>query len=84
MRQKKTFPIIYYVFAIYMSTLILGSTAISLSSSNFSAGIKLVRNLCYVIFVIKIALDLKQNSKITYRMIVIRSTFFAYISFYQK
>lgn len=82
MKQKKTLPIIYYIFAIYMSTLILGSTAMSLYSSTVSAGIKLVRNLCYVIFVIKIGLDLKQNSKITYRMILVRSTFFANISFY--
>lgn len=62
---------IYYTFCIYMMTLMLSNTSIYFASDEFKLIIKLIRYACYLVFGIKIIIDLANGSKVTYKIMVL-------------
>lgn len=62
---------IYYLFCVYMATLMLSNSTIYMTNDVFNLGIKLIRYVCYLGFAISIILDLKKGQKITYKVVIL-------------
>lgn len=70
--KKYSKNVIYFIFSVYLITILLQNTSTYAIESSFEVAIKIVRYLCYICFIIKIFLDWKNGkNKITISMIAI-------------
>lgn len=60
----------YIIFGMYIFSLVFTNTVLNEISDFFYITLKLVRYICYIAFIFKIVLDLKEDKKITLSMII--------------
>lgn len=71
MTYIKSDKFIYFFFSIYITILLLNNTSIFLSNDILLIIIKIIRYICYVAFSVKIFIDWKNGSNITWSIILL-------------